>query len=88
MNVDEIRHFLVIYDVRAAKATVQEFDDYSAALVAYESIEKEHMGRDDLDIVLLGADSIETIKKTHSSYFETTEGGFEQFLGEVLAPSA
>lgn len=84
MNVDEIRHFLVIYDVRAAKATVTEFDDYATALSAYESIEKENLGRDDLDIVLLGADSLETVEKTHSSYFSTTEGGFEQLLGDLL----
>ncbi len=85
MNVDEIRHFLVIYDVRVGKATVREFEDYAEALGVYESIEKENLGRDDLDIVLLGADSLETIKRTHSSYFETTDGGFEQFLGDMLA---
>jgi hypothetical protein len=84
MNVDDIRHFLVIYDVRAAKATVEEFDDYDCALAAYEKIEKEHLGRDDLDIVLLGADSLETIKRTHSSYFSTSEGGFERFISELL----
>jgi hypothetical protein len=72
------------YDIRAAKATVTEFDDYDAALAAYESIEKQNLGRNDLDIVLLGADSLETIEKTHSSYFMTTEGGFEQFLGDLL----
>jgi hypothetical protein len=85
MDVDEIRHFLVVYDVQAAKATVEEFDDYDAALSAYGSIEKKNFGRNDLDIVLLGADSLETIEKTHSSYFMTTEGGFEQFLGDLLA---
>jgi hypothetical protein len=84
MNVDEIRHFLVIYDVQAAKATVTEFDDYDAALAAYERIEKKNLGSDALDIVLLGADSLETVEKTHSSYFATTEGGFERFLGDLL----
>jgi len=84
MNVDEIRHFLVIYDVHAAKATVEEFEDYDTALSAYEKIEKESLGRDDLDIVLLGADSLETIKRTHSSYFSTAEGGFEQFIDKML----
>lgn len=47
-------------------------------------IEKENLGSVDFDIVLLGADSLQTIKRTHSSYFETTEGGFEQFLGDML----
>jgi len=84
VNIDEIRHFLVIYDVAAGKATVTEFDDYDAALAAYESIEKANLGRDDLDIVLLGADSLETVEKTHSSYFATTEGGFERFLGDLI----
>jgi hypothetical protein len=84
MNIDDIHHFLVIYDVRARQASVEQFDDYDDALAAYERIEKEHLGRDDLDIVLLGADSLETIKKTHSSYFETTEGGFEKFFKEIL----
>jgi hypothetical protein len=84
MDIDEIRHFLVVYDVKTAKAQVTEFDDYDAALAAYESIEKQNFGRDDLDIVLLGADSLETIEKTHSSYFATTEGGFERFLGDLL----
>jgi len=85
MNVDDIHHFLVIYDIRSGMATVEEFDDYDAALAAYEKIEKESLGRNDLDIVLLGADSLETIKRTHSSYFTTTEGGFDQFIREVLA---
>jgi hypothetical protein len=84
MNIEDIHQFLVIYDVRARQASVEQFDDYDDALAAYERIEKEHFGRDDLDIVLLGADSLETIKKTHSSYFETAEGGFEKFFKEIL----
>jgi hypothetical protein len=87
VNVDDIRHFLVIYDVAAGKAVVHEYDDYAAALAAYESIEKKNFGRDDLDIVLLGADSRATIEKTHSSYFRTTDGGFEQFFSDRLAPA-
>ena len=44
MDVDEIRHFLVIYDIAAANAAVTEFDDYDEALTAYEAIEKESSG--------------------------------------------
>ncbi len=87
MNVDEIRHFLVIYDVAVGQAVVEEYEDYATALDAYESIEKKHFGREDLDIVLLGADSRATIEKTHSSYFQTTNGGFEQFFSDRLAPA-
>ncbi len=87
MNTDDIRHFLVIYDVAAGKAAVEEYEDYDEALAAYESIEKKNFGRNDLDIVLLGADSRSTIEKTHSSYFRTTDGGFEQFFSDRLAPA-
>jgi hypothetical protein len=84
MDVDEIRHFLVVYDIAAANAAVTEFSDYDEALAAYEALEKENFGRDDLDIVLLGADSRATIEKTHSSYFRTIDDGFEQFFSDRL----
>lgn len=35
---------------------------------------------DDLDIVLVGADSLETVKRTHSSYFGDTAETFESLL--------
>lgn len=77
---EDIRHFLVVYDTKVGEAEVQEFDDYATAIIAYDEIEKLMRGRRDLDIVLLGADSLDTIKKTHSSYFDTTHHGFERFF--------
>lgn len=68
---DDIKHFLVTRDVAKSTTTVVEFGtDYDAAQRAYEEAEQEVRGRADLDVVLLGADSLETIKRTHSSYFE------------------
>jgi hypothetical protein len=87
----EIQHFLVIYDINAGEANVRRFGaDYDAALEAYEKAEETYRGRDDLDVVLLGADSIETIKKTHSSYFSTREKGFERFFSvdELIAATS
>jgi hypothetical protein len=70
MNANgDIRHFLVAYDPSRGRSTVQQFDkDYDAALGAYEQAEWQARGTD-LDIVLLSADSLETIKRTHASYF-------------------
>jgi hypothetical protein len=47
---------------------------------------QEMRDRSDFDVVLLSADSLETIKRTHSSYFDTRES-FETLLptGGVLA---
>jgi hypothetical protein len=87
----DIQHFLVIYDIAAGQANVKRYGaDYDTALEAYEQAEETYRGRDDLDVVLLGADSIETIKKTHSSYFNTQEKGFERFFSvdELIAAAS
>lgn len=68
---DDIKHFLVTRDVSRHKTTVVELGtDYKAAQDAYQDAEQSVRGRRDLDVVLLSADSLETIKLTHSSYFE------------------
>ena len=85
MSAEDIRHFLVVYDIRAASANVTEYEDYDQALARYDELEKKYLASDEVDVVLLGADSLETIKRTHSSYFETTDQGFERFFEQALA---
>lgn len=76
----DIKHFLVVYDLADGYARVERFGtNYEAALDAYAKAEEDFANRDSFDIVLLGADSIETIKRTHSSYFHTEET-FESLL--------
>jgi hypothetical protein len=72
MSPDEdIKHFLVTRDITRRETSVVEFDtDYEAAQRAYQEAEQTARGRQDLDVVLLSADSLETIKLTHSSYFD------------------
>lgn len=80
MSPEEIKHFLVIRDPATGEVKIKRFGtDYDAAQAAYAKAERAHAD-DDLDIVLLSADSLATIKKTHSSYFETGEGGLAQLL--------
>ena len=80
MTEADIKHFLIVYDIPSGKAQVRRFGtDYDAAQAAYAELEGEMRGRDDLDIVLLGADSLATVKRTHSSYFQT-EQTFESLL--------
>jgi hypothetical protein len=80
MTDADIRHYLIVYDIPSSQAKVRDFGtDYDAALEAYAEIEGEMRGREDLDIVLVGADSLETVKRTHSSYFDT-ERTFESLL--------
>lgn len=80
MTEADIRHFLVVFDISTGWAKVSEFGtDYERAIEAYAEIEEELDGREDLDVVLLSADSLETVKRTHSSYFATGES-FESLL--------
>lgn len=76
----DINHFLVVYNLAEGLAHVERFGiDYEAALAAYAKAEQDFANRETFDIVLLGADSIETIERTHSSYFHT-EDTFESLL--------
>ena len=70
MSPDEIKHFLVEYDPAVGSVDVRSFGtDYEAAQQAYADAEQEKGVETALDIVLLSADSLDTIKRTHSSYF-------------------
>jgi hypothetical protein len=80
MSSKDIKHFLVVYNLAVGEASVREFGtDYDAALAAYAEVEADPTNRETYDIVLIGSDSLETIKRTHSSYFHTEES-FESLL--------
>jgi hypothetical protein len=75
MSPDEIQHFLVCYDPDTDDVLVESFGtDYEAAQQAYAEAEQANGIDAKLDVVLLSADSLETIKQTHSSYFSTGKG--------------
>ena len=81
MSPDEIKHFLVIYDPATGEAEVKPFGtDYDAAQAAYAEAEQANGMETELDIVLLSADSLETIEQTHSSYFGGKGKRFEELL--------
>ena len=63
-------HFLLVYDLDLMELVkVTELgSDSDAAIAAYQACEKEYEGRD-VEIVLVGSDSIETVRSTHRSYF-------------------
>ncbi len=81
-----ILHFLVVYDIRAATADVVQFDtDYDAALQAYNEAEETHRDDPNTEVVLLGSDSVDTLERTHSSYFELSERHIDQVVARELA---
>jgi hypothetical protein len=81
MSPDEIKHFLVVYDPATGEAEVKPFGtDYDAAQAAYAEAEQANGLETKLDIVLLSADSLETIKQTHSSYFSHGSTRLQELL--------
>ena len=62
-------HFLLTYDSRTGQLGVQQFDDPSEATAAYGEAERAHLDDRELEIVLIGSDSLETIRQTHGHYF-------------------
>ena len=70
MSPDELEHFLIIFDPGNGETRVQSFGtNYDAAQAAYSAAENDNLADAGLDIVLISADSLETIEQTHSSYF-------------------
>jgi hypothetical protein len=84
MSPDEIKHFLVSYDLTTGKTKVESFGtDYNAAQAAYAEAEQADADEKRFDTVLLSADSLNTIKQTHSSYFKGGARRFEELLPSV-----
>jgi hypothetical protein len=69
-----LQHFLLRYNLRTQ--TLEDLTsfgtDAEGATRAYADLEREYRDRadhTDFEIVLIGADSLETIQVTHSRYF-------------------
>lgn len=67
----DLKHFLLTYNRDIDELVdVQEFEDALLATEAYEHAEREARHTDArIDVVLVGSDSLETVKVTHSNYF-------------------
>lgn len=74
MTDKTIHHFLLVFDHdRGRLIELQEFgDDSEAAVAAYSAKEQEFQGQRMIDIVLVGSDSLETVRRTHANYFDGT----------------
>ena len=81
MSPDDIKHFLVSFNPKTGRTSVRDFGtDYDAAQTAYNEAEQASGIDSEMDIVLLSADSLATIKQTHSSYFSSGKTHLEQLL--------
>ncbi len=67
-----IQHFLLVFDHDAGCLieTITFGRDGERAVAAYAEMEREYEGRKRIEIVLIGSDSLETVKLTHANYFD------------------
>jgi len=76
-------HFLLIYD-HDQQALLDALELGSRAEDAariYTEYEQRYRGRPGIEIVLVGADTLDTIRQTHAHYFAgTTAEPFEKLL--------
>ena len=79
----KIQHFILVFDRQAGHLvnTVEFGSRAKAAVEAYEHLEQFYRHEPHMDIVLVGSDSIETVKITHANYFD---GSAKDVYADVL----
>jgi hypothetical protein len=78
-------HFLLTYSLTEGRLVdLKEFEDSAVAGRAYVEAEKRNRRGDDTEIVLVGADSIEALKTTHSLLRRRSGVGFEVPRGRLV----
>ena len=80
-------YFLIVYDRSLGKliAPVEEFTQAQRieAMDHRFALEREHRDHPNIEIVVLGAESMDVIMKTHGRYFKTLKE-----LGDMLVAEA
>ena len=64
-------HFLLAFDSAHNKQLAAEDlgSDPHTATTAYFAMEEKYRGQSSVNVLLVGSDSLETVKATHSTYF-------------------
>jgi hypothetical protein len=75
-------HFLLVYDRLQGKLVFEQpYTDPREAVHAYEEMEEQHRDDRHMEIVLVGADSLETIMVTHGNYFDAVPSASPYLAG-------
>ncbi|MGA5301418.1 hypothetical protein ACPCHT_15915 [Nucisporomicrobium flavum] len=67
-----MKHYLVVFDrIRGEVLREEEFLDRASALRARFQTERADGVSADMEVVILGAESPEALRRTHARYFQT-----------------
>ena len=79
-------HYLLIFDHSSEElVSTREFakSECVEATEAYQEAEAQYRNQRNVEIVLIGADSLETIKRTHGHYFGQVQTAHSKYLTGV-----
>lgn len=82
-TMPKVTNFLIVFD-HAGDGLLQAQDlgeDVEAALLAYRDAEGKFRSHRQVEVVLVAADSIETVRATHANYFDAPVVGSRYLLG-------
>jgi len=80
----DVCHFLLVYDLNSQRLVDQKvFNNVGDAVAAYAQAERDNLADDSMEIVLVGADSIDTVMHTHGSYFDGKVGPRSKYLVQL-----
>ena len=69
-----MRHYLLIYDRSVGKIIRhQEYSRVDDALKARFNAEREYVGQPEIEVVVLGGESWESLSSTHARYFKDVQ---------------
>lgn len=86
MSPKDLRHYLVVYRVADGRAEVSEYenDRYEEALDAYRATEEHHRDKHAVEVVLLSADSTDSLMATHGRFFAQSRRHVDDYITERL----
>lgn len=78
----ELVHYLLVFDHEQGHLIHEcEYHDGAEAVAAYSDMESRYERRKRIEVVLIGSDSIETIRRTHANYFDGSISATELLSG-------
>ena len=84
MEEVQVIDFLITFDHDTRKQVgLEEFHNTTQALKAYGEREEQYRDNPRVEVVLLGAESIDAIKVTHSNYFEDTVDALANLMARL-----
>lgn len=88
MSEQPEQYFILIYHLPQKAVDILPYGaDNRAATDAYGLFETQYRGDKEIEVILVGADSIETIQRTHAHYFAEIPTGdlFDSLLRDLTS---